>query len=126
MLVIGPGLKGSDDINNYEGIYRWAKKHYLTQKYRATAQKLELLLAFINQDKVLKASPRLMGKIWLLLGAAKEKTGHIKDAQHYYLLAKEAALSLKDRPEAWIQEINFQRLPIYLKMSPPPVALDKH
>jgi len=85
-LLFGGSLPSNNSESRLEGPFNWAKKHYLEGKYGETARKLELLLTYMTDE-----DRELNGRIYLLLGAAKEKMGKIEEAKKYYLEAKKVA-----------------------------------
>ncbi|MCP5102650.1 MAG: formylglycine-generating enzyme family protein [bacterium] len=104
--------------NKLEGPFRWAKKHYLEGKYRETVRKLEVLLTYLDGENGSEAQPpevkRLRGRIYLLLGAAKEKLGKIVAARKTYMLAKRLIGKPKELPE--IEELDFGQLVEYQRI----------
>jgi formylglycine-generating enzyme required for sulfatase activity len=83
-LLFGGSLPSNNSESRLEGPFNWAKKHYLEGKYGETARKLELLLTYMTEE-----DRELNGRIYLLLGAAKEKMGKIVEARKNYTQAKQ-------------------------------------
>jgi len=106
-LLFGGSLPSNNSESRLEGPFNWAKKHYLEGKYREAARKLELLLTYITDD-----DRELNGRIYLLLGAAKEKMGKIVEARKYYLEAKQVA----EKQVIAIEDIDFSDLVEYQRI----------
>lgn len=95
----GAGGTGTDK-SKLEGPFNWCKKYYLDGKYWETVRKLELLLTFVDEK-----DRELLARIYLLLGAAREKMGKIVKARDYYKKARKVMGDGEDIPE--IEEIDF-------------------
>jgi formylglycine-generating enzyme required for sulfatase activity len=106
---------------NYKAMFSWAKRDYLEGKFSNAQKQLEVLLTFLSPEKIEregvetdKASARLAGKVWLLLGAVNEKIGRTKDAGNYYNKARTVSAQLKTlgHQGVEIEELDFGQLPI--------------
>lgn len=100
------------------GAFFWAKKYYLEGKYNETARKLELLLSYIDTEKVDEDDDlrKLQARIWLLLGAANEKLRKIVTARENYKRSNELAAAGKQKLEIEIEEIDFSDLVEYQRI----------
>jgi len=85
-----------------EGLFKWAIKNYLDGKYREVTKDLELLLSYCDEDH-----NQLKGKIYLLLGAAHEQLGNIREAKKNYQLSSELS------PDPSIEKIDLTSLKEY-------------
>lgn len=85
-LLLPPTLWADPGENKLQGLFNWAKKHYMEGKYRETAGKLEVLLTYTGKE-----DRELIAKIHLLRGAANEKMGKLVDAGKNYNKAKKMA-----------------------------------
>ena len=106
-LLLGGSLPSLNRESRLEGPFNWAKKHYLEGKYGETARKLELLLTYMTDE-----DRELNGRIYLLLGAAKEKMGKIEEARKYYLEAKQVSA----KQVIIIDDIDFSDLAEYQRI----------
>jgi len=106
-LLIGGSLPSNNRESRLEGPFNWAKKHYLEGKYGETARKLELLLTYMTEE-----DRELNGRIYLLLGAAKEKMGKIVEARKNYTEAKKVA----GKQVTAIKDIDFSDLVEYQRI----------
>jgi formylglycine-generating enzyme required for sulfatase activity len=106
-LLLGGSLPSHNRESRLQGPFNWAKKHYLEGKYGETARKLELLLTYMTDE-----DRELNGRIYLLLGAAKEKMGKIEEARKYYLEAKK----MVGKQVTAIEEIDFSDLVEYQRI----------
>jgi formylglycine-generating enzyme required for sulfatase activity len=88
-----------------EGLFQWAVKKYLDEKYWEVSKDLDLLLSFFDENH-----NQLKGKIYLLLGAAWEQLGEIEKAKKNYQLA----LELLEKP--MVEGIDLTSLPEYQRM----------
>jgi formylglycine-generating enzyme required for sulfatase activity len=113
-------LQPDSDQDRYLGMFNWAKKYYLEGKYRETEKKLEMLLSYLEgtakdsrKTSVNDEYRRLLGNIWLLLGASCERMGNKKEAIKYYRQAKTVSDRLKaaGEPGIEIEELDFFQLP---------------
>lgn len=92
--------------NKLEGLFNWAKIHYMEGKYRETAGKLEILLTYTGKE-----DRELIAKIHLLRGAANERMGKIVAARQDYLKAKKIAgigAAIKDID--FLDLVEYQRI----------------
>jgi hypothetical protein len=85
-----------------EGLFKWAVKNYLDGKYREVIKDLELLLSYCDEEH-----NQLKGKIYLLLGAAHEQLGSIREAKKNYQLSSELL------PDPAIEKIDLTSLKEY-------------
>ena len=85
-----------------EGLFKWAVKNYLDGKYREVIKDLELLLSYCDEEH-----NQLKGKIYLLLGAAHEQLGSIREAKKNYKLSSELL------PDPAIEKIDLTSLKEY-------------
>jgi hypothetical protein len=85
-----------------EGLFEWAIKNYLDGKYREVIKDLELLLSYCDEEH-----NQLKGKIYLLLGAAHEQLGNIREAKKNYQLSSELL------PDPAIEKIDLTSLKEY-------------
>ena len=106
-LLLGGSLPSLNRESRLEGPFNWAKKHYLEGKYGETARKLELLLTYITKE-----DRELMGRVYLLLGAAKEKMGKIVEARKNYMDAKQMA----GKQVTAIEDVDFSDLVEYQRI----------
>ncbi|UCH96793.1 MAG: SUMF1/EgtB/PvdO family nonheme iron enzyme [Candidatus Aminicenantes bacterium] len=97
-----------------EGLFRWAVKDYRAGKYNKVVKDLQSLLSFyeeaprpdVPQDKQLK------GKIYLLLGAAYERSGHLREARENYQLSA----GILPQKDGVIEGIDFTYLKEYQRI----------
>lgn len=105
-----PGANGAGtDKSKLEGLFNWSKKYYLDGKYWETVRKLELLLTFVDEK-----DRQLLARVYLLLGAAREKMGKIVKARNYYKEAKKIIGDGQDIPK--IEEIDFGSMVEYQRI----------
>ncbi len=106
-LLLGGSLPSNNRDSRLEGPFNWAKKHYLEGKYGETIRKLEFLLTYMTDE-----DRELNGKIYLLLGAAKEKMGKIVEARKNYMEAKQVA----GKEAIELEDIDFSDLVEYQRI----------
>ena len=80
----GQSILPRETETDLEGLFKWAVKNYLEGKYREVGKDLELLLSYCDEDH-----NQLKGKIHLLLGAAYEQLGNLREARKNYRLSQE-------------------------------------
>ena len=97
-------------------LFQWAKMDYNSGKYRDVVGDLELILSYYdkgsNGDKD-SAGKKLKGKIHLLLGAADEKLGRIREARENYQLAK----SLLEKQDLELEDVFLGDLDEYRRIA---------
>ena len=106
-LLFGGNLLPNNRESRLEGPFNWAKKYYLEGKYREVARKLELLLSYIDEK-----NREFKGKVYLLLGAAKEKIGKITGARKHYMEAKKVT----GKQVIKVKDIDFSDLVEYQRI----------
>jgi formylglycine-generating enzyme required for sulfatase activity len=116
----GSNPDSASDRGKLLGAFNWAKKYYLEGKFREAEKRLELLLSYFefetngtqNDTDMNLESWRLLGKIYLMLGAVSEKLGKKKRAGSFYKRARTVANRLKaaGEPGIVIEELDFSDL----------------
>lgn len=105
-----------EETDRLKTFFRWAAMDYQAGKYREAVKCLQLLLSYFEEREEGKRKDiehqdkELPGKIYLLLGAAYERLGDIRQARKNYRLSRE----LLENPE--IEGIDLSGLVEYQRI----------